>query len=181
MQTEIGSVYFDAGLAHSRVERIGCDGVRRLRCTLEIDFAIARKMRICAGVPLRQKRESGLACREAYFLGVKILGLPEWNERINRAGIGGKVAAAVDRGKINPAARRKCNALETNLAGRTGIKDGWWDLVGASRRNGGQSSTRLGFLLALRIEALLKLFQLRFEQTDLGRSIIVSSRCCLAR
>ena len=80
-------------------------------------------MRIGTGIPLRQKRKSGLARREARFLGVKILGLAEWNERIDRAGVGGKIASPVDTCKIDPAAGRKRNALKTNLAGRTGIKN----------------------------------------------------------
>ena len=136
MQTEIGSIYLDAGLAHSWVERIGCDGVRRLRRALEIDFAVACEMCICAGVALRQERKPGLACREARFLGVKISGLTEWNERIDRAGVGGEIARPVDPGKIDPAAWRKRNPLETNLARRTRIENGWWGLVDRRRRDG---------------------------------------------
>src|SRR5260370_6593552 len=163
MQTEIGSVYFDAGVAHAGIERIGGNGARRLRRAFEVDFAIARNMRIGTDVPLRHKGESGLACREARLLSVKILGLAEWNERINRARVGGKVAAPVDSGKIDPAAWRKRNALVTNLARRTGIKNGWWRLIGAGRRGSSHFCPRFGVLLALRIEALLKLFQLRLE------------------
>src|SRR5260370_1387017 len=136
MPVEFGFGGLGAGLAHSRVERIGCDAVRRLRRALEIDFAVAGNIRIRPGIRLRQKRESGLTCRETRLLRVEVLGLPEWNERIDRAGIGGEVATAVDRCEIDPAARREGDALEANLADRTGIENGWLGLVGARRRDG---------------------------------------------
>ena len=91
----------------------------------------------CVGVAFRQKRKSRLSGREPRFLGVKILGLPEWNERIDRAGVGGQVASPIDAGEIDPAAGRKRNALKTHLARRTGIKNGRCGLVSAMRRDGG--------------------------------------------
>src|SRR5260370_2343672 len=122
MQTEIGSVYFDAGLAHSGIERIGGNGTRRLCRAFEVDFAIARNMRIGTDVPLRHKGESGLACREARLLSVKILGLPEWNERVPRPRFGGRVSPPIDSPNIDPASRPTLNPLLPTLAPPPALK-----------------------------------------------------------
>src|SRR6266852_7253559 len=124
MKSEILAIELDAELAHPRIERIGCNRIRGLCRAFEIDFAVARNVRI-QGVAFGQHREPGLARLKTRFRRVEILSLRIGNEVVDRSGIGGEVAGPVDAGEIDPAAECQRDALVADLSGRTWIECRW--------------------------------------------------------
>ena len=136
-------------------------------------------MRVRTGIAFRQQREPALACRETRFLRVEILGLRERNRRVNRSRIGNDVAAAVDGGEIDPAAKRQCDTLVADFSGRTRIECRWCRLVSLRHFIGSLLGGSFGlrfkfpFFPALALDALLQLLQLGLEQTNLGRCVLL--------
>src|SRR6516162_5015442 len=122
MEAEIGAIDLDAELAHARIEGVGRDRVRRLRRALEVDFTVAGDMRVGIGVALGQYGEAALARGEPRFRCIEILALPERNEVVDRSGIGGEVAGAIDAGKVDPADEGQRDALVAGLAVRAWIE-----------------------------------------------------------
>jgi len=106
--------------------------------------------------------------------------LPVRDEVVDRAGIGGEIARAIDVGEIDPAAEGQRDTLVADLAGRTEI--GWRGLVGRLRKGAvrlrGFPGLRVDPLLRSRlvIHALLEQLEFCLELLDLrGRVVLCKS------
>src|SRR5262249_40661170 len=97
-----------------------------------------------------------------------VLRLRKRNEVVDRAGVGGEIARAVDVGEIDPAAEGERDALVADLAVGTGLLR---RLVGRDRDRA-RLRLDLPFLAALVVDALLELLELGLERADLRRRIV---------
>ena len=169
VKAEIGAVDLKTELPHARVEGVGRDRIGSLCRAFEVDFTIAREMRVGADIAFGQNREAALPRRETRFRRVVVLRLRIGNEVVDRAGVGGEIARPVDAGEIDPAAEGQRDILVADLA--VGTCRGR-SLVGPNRRQRPRLCLDLPFLSSLIVDALFELFQFGLEQLDLRRRIV---------